>query len=57
MGNVTQREKIGQLNLAGFTNVEIADLLDTTAAVVAQSLYSTKKASPRTGHRLDPKKS
>lgn len=39
-----QREKALQLNLAGFSNAEIADLLQTTSAVVAQSLYSIKGA-------------
>ena len=36
-------EKVQQLNLAGFTNTEIANLLQTTSAVVAQSLYTGKK--------------
>ena len=39
-----QREKIIQLNLAGFTNVEIADILQTTTAIVAQELYASKKS-------------
>jgi DNA-directed RNA polymerase specialized sigma24 family protein len=38
-----QREKVVQLSLAGFTNTEIADLLQTTTAVVAQQLYEAKK--------------
>ena len=38
-----QRDKIVQLSLAGFTNTEIADLLQTTTAVVSQSLYEAKK--------------
>lgn len=38
-----QRDKVLHLSLAGFTNTEIADLLQTTAAVVAQSLYEAKK--------------
>ena len=47
-----QREKARNLSLAGFTNTEIADLLETTAGVVAQSLYegrrkAKKKAKPR----------
>lgn len=37
-------EKISQLNVAGFNNVEIADLLQTTSAVVSQSLYVKRKA-------------
>ena len=38
-----QRDKVVHLSLAGFTNTEIADLLQTTTAVVAQSLYEAKK--------------
>jgi DNA-directed RNA polymerase specialized sigma24 family protein len=38
-----QRERALQLSLAGFTNTEIADLLQTTAAVVAQSLYEGRR--------------
>jgi predicted transcriptional regulator len=47
MKGSTQRQKAAELNLAGFSNVEIADLLDTTTAVVSQSLYETKKATSR----------
>jgi DNA-directed RNA polymerase specialized sigma24 family protein len=43
MKGASQREKIIQLNLAGFTNVEIADILQAKTAVVAQELYATKK--------------
>ncbi len=43
MKDAPQRGKILQLNLAGFTNVEIANILQTTAPVVAQVLYETKK--------------
>ncbi|HEV7424674.1 MAG TPA: hypothetical protein VGO21_05840 [Candidatus Paceibacterota bacterium] len=32
-----------QLNRAGFSNAEIAGLLGTTNAVVAQSLYASRK--------------
>ncbi len=39
-----QNEKILALNLAGFTSVEIADLLQTSAQVVRQSLYESRKA-------------
>ena len=38
-----QREKALQLSLAGFSNAEIADLLQTTTAVVAQQLYETRR--------------
>jgi hypothetical protein len=50
MKGATQREKIQQLNLAGFSNVEIADLLQTTSAVVSQGLYESKKGRPAKGH-------
>ena len=38
-----QKEKIRTLNLAGFSNVEIADLLQTSSPIVAQSLYEVRK--------------
>lgn len=44
----TQRDKIVQLNLAGFTNTEIADLLQTKAAVVNQGLYESRKGKQGT---------
>ena len=43
MKGSSQREKVTQLSVAGFSNTEIADLLQTTAAVVAQSLYTTRR--------------
>ena len=43
MKGVSQQEKAHQLNLAGFSNVEIADLLETSAQVIAQHLYARKK--------------
>jgi len=39
--------KARELSIAGFTNVEIADLLGTTAAVVSQSLYTARKEKKR----------
>jgi DNA-directed RNA polymerase specialized sigma24 family protein len=42
-----QREKALHLSLAGFTNTEIADLLQTTTAVVAQSLYEGRRKPKR----------
>jgi DNA-directed RNA polymerase specialized sigma24 family protein len=47
MKGVTQREKIYQLNLAGFSNVEIADLLQTTSAVVRQRLREARGRASR----------
>jgi DNA-directed RNA polymerase specialized sigma24 family protein len=43
MKGATQAKKAVQLSLAGFTAVEIADLLDTKAAVVHQHLYTMRK--------------
>lgn len=43
MKSAPQREKALQLNLAGFSNTEIADLLQTTAAVVSQVLYDARR--------------
>jgi hypothetical protein len=37
-------EKASQLSIAGFTNAEIADLLDTTGGVIAQTLYMHRRA-------------
>jgi hypothetical protein len=36
-------DKAEQLSLAGFSNVEIADFLQTKPAVIAQSLYENRK--------------
>ena len=43
MKGATQAEKALQLSLAGFSNVEIADLLQTTQAVIGQHLYAARK--------------
>ena len=43
MKPASQKEKALQLSLAGFTNTEIADLLQTTAAGVAQQLYEARR--------------
>jgi hypothetical protein len=43
MKGATQAEKALQLSVAGFTAVEIADLLQTNAAVVHQNLYAMRK--------------
>jgi DNA-directed RNA polymerase specialized sigma24 family protein len=44
MKGVPQREKALQLSLAGFTNMEIADLLQTKATGVAQLLYDARQS-------------
>ncbi len=43
MKGATKAEKAVQLSIAGFTAVEIADLLDTSAAVINQMLYTARK--------------
>lgn len=43
MKGATQAEKAVQLSVAGFTAVEIADLLQTNAAVIHQHLYAMRK--------------
>jgi len=35
--------KAKELSIAGFTNAEIADLLQTNPAVISQSLYTARK--------------
>lgn len=47
MKGATQREKALRLSVAGFSNVEIADLLQTSAQVVAQYLYQSRKSPKR----------
>jgi len=43
MKGATQADKALQLSLAGFTNVEIGNLLQTTQAVISQYLYAARK--------------
>ena len=43
MKTSTQAEKALHLSLAGFSNVEIADLLQTSTKVIAQHLYTARK--------------
>lgn len=52
MKGASQREKIVQLSLAGLSNVEIADVLETTSAVVSQSLYEARRG----GRKKEPLK-
>jgi DNA-binding CsgD family transcriptional regulator len=44
MKGTSQREKVAQLNIAGFSNFEIAEFLDTSPQVVATLLYQSKKS-------------
>jgi len=43
MKNVPQSDKVHHLNLAGFTNVEIADLLQVNPQLVSDSLYRARR--------------
>jgi DNA-directed RNA polymerase specialized sigma24 family protein len=45
MERAPQTRKVQVLSFAGFTNAEIAEMLQTTAAVVAQRLYEARGAS------------
>jgi predicted transcriptional regulator len=56
MKSASQQEKAVALSIAGFTNYEIADLLQTTAAVVSQSLYAARKQPQRKALRLRSRK-
>lgn len=47
----TGRDKIVQLSVAGFTNTEIADLLETSSGVVASVLYESRKGKKRKARR------
>ncbi len=58
LNDAPQHEKITQLSLAGFSNVEIADLLETTSAVVGQVLYARRRdaAKRRARPRREPRR-
>jgi len=47
MKGATRREKAVQLNLAGLTSIEIADLLQTSGQVVRQLLYEARKGKKK----------
>jgi len=47
MGSSGQQKKALALRAAGFSNVEIARLMGTTAAVVAQVLYAARRGRAR----------
>jgi len=44
MKTASSKDKAIQLNMAGFSNIEIAEFLKTSPQVVAQYLYETRKA-------------
>ena len=50
------REKALSLSVAGFTNTEIADLLQTSAGVVAQSLYEARRKPKKKAKAKGPHK-
>ena len=52
---VSEREKAHTLNLVGFSNLEIADLLETTSAVVSQHLYVARRKPRRKATRKSTK--
>ena len=56
MKSTSQQQKIVQLSVAGFSNLEIADILQTTSAVVSQSLYASRRKPPRRGRAKAAKK-
>lgn len=47
MKGTSLKERVNVLNMAGFSNIEIADLLDTSPPVVAQYVYVSKSKSKR----------
>lgn len=47
MANATQAEKCMRLSLVGFSNAEIAAMLQTTNAVVSTNLYEQRKKAKR----------
>jgi predicted transcriptional regulator len=47
MKTANMATKARELSIAGFTNVEIADILGTTAAVIGQSLYAARKGNKK----------
>ena len=40
----SKQEKAIQLSIAGFSNTEIADIIQTSSAVVGQFLYTSRKS-------------
>lgn len=43
MKGASQKEKVLALNRAGFSNIEIANILEVTADKVAKSLYQARQ--------------
>ncbi len=51
MKGTSQKEKVNQLNIAGFSNFEIAEFLKTSPAVVATLVYQSKKSGKSKRHK------
>jgi len=49
-------EKARRLSIAGFTNSEIADLLETNSAVIASTLYQARQKPKKKGKKKAKKK-
>jgi hypothetical protein len=47
MKDATQAQKCVRLSLSGFSNGDIATMLQTTPAVVSQNLYETRKRAAK----------
>ena len=45
MKSASQKEKACKLNIAGFSNVEIAELLQTSPAVIATLMYESRRST------------
>jgi transcriptional regulator len=54
MGSSGQQKKALALRAAGFSNLEIAKLMDTTAAVVAQVLYAARQGGTKSTRKSKP---
>jgi DNA-directed RNA polymerase specialized sigma24 family protein len=54
MGSTGQQKKALALRAAGFSNLEIAKLMDTTAAVVAQVLYAARQGGKKSTRKAKP---
>lgn len=52
----TQKEKAVQLSIAGFTNSEIADILDTSTKVVTQRLHEARQVKKKAPKKAAKKK-
>lgn len=49
----TMAEKSSKLNLAGFSNIQIANYLETTSAVIGQLLYENRKKGKKIKNAKD----